>query len=91
MSVIGGSDLLTKTQLIYGQNFKILPLLIVATLWYLIMVTIASVGQHFIERHCSAYQPGRKPGRGARRKGHRTARRNAGLATLASADNGGNK
>lgn len=91
VSVIGGSDLLTKTQLIYGQNFKILPLLIVATLWYLIMVTVASVGQHFIERHFSASQPGRAPGRGARRRGHRSAGRTAAPATLVSADNGGNR
>ncbi|GAA4087972.1 amino acid ABC transporter permease [Nocardioides kongjuensis] len=54
VSVIGGSDLLTKTQLIYGQNFKILPLLAVATIWYLALVSIASVGQHFLERHFSA-------------------------------------
>ncbi len=53
VSVIGGADLLTKTQLIYGQNFKILPLLVVATIWYLILVTLASIGQHFIERHYS--------------------------------------
>jgi len=67
VSVIGGSDLLTKTQLIYGQNFKILPLLVVATLWYLILVTLASIGQHFIERHYAASQPGRRPARRPRR------------------------
>ena len=62
VSVIGGSDLLTRVQLIYGQNFKILPLLIVAVLWYLILVTIAGVGQHFLERRFNASQPGsRKP------------------------------
>lgn len=62
VSVIGGSDLLTRVQLIYGQNFKILPLLIVAVLWYLILVTIAGIGQHFLERRFNASQPGsRKP------------------------------
>ncbi|GAA3677266.1 amino acid ABC transporter permease [Nocardioides ginsengisoli] len=60
VSVIGGSDLLTKTQLIYGQNFKILPLLAVATIWYLALVSIASVGQHFLERHFSASAGHRK-------------------------------
>ena len=58
VSVIGGSDLLTRVQLIYGQNFKILPLLIVGVLWYLILVTIAGVGQHFLERRFNASQPG---------------------------------
>ncbi|WP_115787106.1 amino acid ABC transporter permease [Arthrobacter silvisoli] len=62
VSVIGGSDLLTRVQLIYGQNFKILPLLIVAVLWYLILVTVAGIGQHFLERRFNASQPGsRKP------------------------------
>jgi polar amino acid transport system permease protein len=50
VSAIGGSDLLTRVQLIYGQNFKILPMLIVAVAWYLFLVTVASIGQHFIER-----------------------------------------
>lgn len=50
VSAIGGSDLLTQTQLIYGQNFKIVPLLIVATVWYLILVSVASIGQYFLEQ-----------------------------------------
>ena len=71
VSVIGGSDLLTKTQLIYGQNFKILPLLAVATIWYLALVSIASVGQHFLERHFSASAGHRRAG-GGRSGGRRT-------------------
>lgn len=65
VSVIGGSDLLTRVQLIYGQNFKILPLLMVAVLWYLILVTIAGVGQHFLERRFNASQPGSRKVRNA--------------------------
>ncbi|MFJ6328683.1 MULTISPECIES: amino acid ABC transporter permease [unclassified Rhizobium] len=56
VSVIGGSDLLTRVQLIYGQNFKILPLLIVAVLWYLVLVTVAGIGQHFLEKRFNASQ-----------------------------------
>ena len=56
VSVIGGSDLLTRVQLIYGQNFKILPLLIVAVLWYLILVTVASIGQYFLEKKFNSSQ-----------------------------------
>jgi polar amino acid transport system permease protein len=70
VSVIGGSDLLTRVQLIYGQNFKILPLLMVAVMWYLILVTIAGTGQHFLERRFNASQPG-----------SRKARTTAGLGT----------
>ena len=66
VSVIGGSDLLTRVQLIYGQNFKILPLLIVAVLWYLILVTVASIGQYFLERRFNSSQQGsRKAARSA--------------------------
>ena len=65
VSVIGGSDLLTRAQLIYGQNFKILPLLVVATLWYLILVTIASIGQYFVEKRLSVSQSGSRRARRA--------------------------
>jgi polar amino acid transport system permease protein len=32
-------------------NFKVIPLLIVASIWYLVMTSILYVGQYFIERH----------------------------------------
>jgi len=51
VSVIAVQDLLYSAQLIYQQNFLIMPLLIVATLWYIILTTILSIGQYFIERH----------------------------------------
>lgn len=51
VSVIALPDLLYSTQLIYAQNFQPIPLLLVATLWYLILTTILSIGQYFIERH----------------------------------------
>jgi polar amino acid transport system permease protein len=38
-------------QLIYQQNFLIMPLLMVATLWYIILTTLLSIGQYFIERY----------------------------------------
>jgi polar amino acid transport system permease protein len=52
-------------QLIYQQNFLIMPLLMVATLWYIILTTVLSIGQYFIERY---YARGKRrdpgPGRG---------------------------
>ena len=51
VSVIAVQDLLYSVQLIYQQNFLIMPLLMVATLWYVILTTVLSVGQYFIERH----------------------------------------
>ena len=51
VSVIAVQDLLYSAQLIYQQNFLVMPLLMVATLWYIILTTILSIGQYFIERH----------------------------------------
>jgi polar amino acid transport system permease protein len=51
VSVIAVQDLLYSVQLIYQQNFLIMPLLMVATLWYVILTTVLSIGQYFIERY----------------------------------------
>ena len=65
VSVIAVQDLLYSVQLIYQQNFLIMPLLMVATLWYIILTTVLSIGQYFIERY---YAKGKRrdpgPGRG---------------------------
>ena len=50
VSVIAVQDLLYSTQLIYNQNFQIIPLLLVATLWYIVLTTVLSIGQYFVER-----------------------------------------
>lgn len=50
VAAIGGGELLSTAEFIYGQNFAVIPLLIVATLWYLILVSIATVLQRLIER-----------------------------------------
>lgn len=53
-------DLLYTVQQIYGANFEIVPLLMVATIWYIILVSVTSIGQMFLERRLSR-------GHGARR------------------------
>lgn len=50
-SVIAIQELLYSAQIIYSRTFQTIPLLIVACLWYLIVTTVLSVGQHFLERH----------------------------------------
>jgi polar amino acid transport system permease protein len=50
-SVITVTELLYAVQLIYSANFKTIPLLIVASIWYLIMTSVLTVGQYYIERH----------------------------------------
>ncbi|WP_413875627.1 amino acid ABC transporter permease [Albidovulum sp.] len=51
VSVIAMQELLYSAQLIYSVNFQTIPLLIVASIWYLVLTTILSVGQFYVERH----------------------------------------
>lgn len=53
VSVIAITDLLFSVQTIYNRNFKVVPLLIVAVLWYLAVFTLLSLLQHRLERHFS--------------------------------------
>jgi polar amino acid transport system permease protein len=50
-SVITVTELLYAVQLIYSVNFQTIPLLIVASLWYLIVTSLLTIGQYYIERH----------------------------------------
>jgi polar amino acid transport system permease protein len=50
VSVIASSELLYSAQLIYSQNFKQIPLLIVVCIWYLAVTTVLSLGQAALER-----------------------------------------
>ncbi len=49
-SVITVTELLYAVQLIYSVNFKTIPLLIVASIWYLIVTSLLTIGQYYIER-----------------------------------------
>jgi polar amino acid transport system permease protein len=51
VSVITVADLLFAVQQIYDVNYRTIPLLIVASIWYLIVTTVLSIGQYYIERH----------------------------------------
>jgi polar amino acid transport system permease protein len=50
-SVIAVTELLYTVQLIYAVNYETIPLLLVASIWYLIVTTVLSVGQYYVERH----------------------------------------
>ncbi len=50
-SVITVTELLYAVQLIYSVNFKTIPLLIVASIWYLIVTSVLTVGQYYVERY----------------------------------------
>jgi polar amino acid transport system permease protein len=50
VAVIAGGDLMTEVANIYAVNFRTIELLFVATFWYLVLVSIASLGQSYLER-----------------------------------------
>jgi polar amino acid transport system permease protein len=77
-SVITVTELLYAGQLIYSVNFKVIPLLITVSIWYLACTSVLYVGQHYLERYY-----GRGSSRSERAKSELTT------ATLASPRNGG--
>ena len=50
VSVIAMADLLYSVQAIYNRTFEVIPMLLVAVLWYLLITSILNIGQGFIER-----------------------------------------
>jgi polar amino acid transport system permease protein len=50
VAFISVPDLLYSVQQIYASNFEVMPLLVVASLWYMIIVSILTVAQYFVER-----------------------------------------
>jgi polar amino acid transport system permease protein len=57
-SVIGYAEVLRNAQTIYYANARVIELLIVAAAWYLMVVTVLSIGQHFLERYFAKGQAG---------------------------------
>jgi polar amino acid transport system permease protein len=51
VSVIAYPELLYSAQLIYAVNYLQIPLLLTASIWYLVVTTILSIAQYYIERH----------------------------------------
>lgn len=51
VSVISGGDLLTQTNNISATNYRIIEMLLVASLWYLVLVGVSSMLQAMLERY----------------------------------------
>jgi polar amino acid transport system permease protein len=49
-SSVGVLELFGAVENIYAANYKIMPLLVVASIWYLIVTTVLSIGQFYLER-----------------------------------------
>ncbi|HET7356660.1 MAG TPA: amino acid ABC transporter permease [Nocardioidaceae bacterium] len=53
VSVIAYLDLLYAAQLIYSRNYQTIPVLLAASIWYLFLTSLLTIGQYYIERHYS--------------------------------------
>ncbi|MET9792819.1 amino acid ABC transporter permease [Streptomyces canus] len=51
VSVIAVQDLLYSVQLVYHRTYQVIPLLMVATVWYTVVTSVLGVGQHYLEKH----------------------------------------
>ncbi|HEY4929024.1 MAG TPA: amino acid ABC transporter permease [Acidimicrobiales bacterium] len=51
VSTIAVADLFQETQNIASRTYEVVPLLLVASLWYLFFTSVLTVGQYYIERY----------------------------------------
>ena len=49
--VIALPEVFYAVQVIYNRNSRVIPLLLVAVVWYTIITTVLSIAQYYIERH----------------------------------------
>jgi len=57
VSVLALPDLLYSAQMIYSRTYQTIPLLIVATIWYLVLSTILTFIEHYVEHRLNDAQP----------------------------------
>jgi polar amino acid transport system permease protein len=50
-SVITVTELLYTSELIFSANYKTIPLLITASVWYIVCTSVLYVGQYYLERY----------------------------------------
>lgn len=62
VSVISLPELLYAAQIIYSRTYEVIPLLIAASLWYLALTTVLSIGQGFLERRLGRGDASRRVG-----------------------------
>jgi polar amino acid transport system permease protein len=50
VSVVAVTELLYSAQIISSTTFQTIPLLLTASLWYVLMTTVLTIGQYYLER-----------------------------------------
>ncbi|MET8961635.1 amino acid ABC transporter permease [Streptomyces sp. NPDC004074] len=48
--VMAIGELFYQVQVVYGRNGRVIPLLLVATAWYVVLTSLLSVAQYYVER-----------------------------------------
>ncbi|SDT09849.1 amino acid ABC transporter permease [Agromyces flavus] len=66
VAIVAGDDLMSNIREAYTQNYKIIPLLIVAAIWYLVLTSILSIPQMWLERRYGRGFTGARPTLSAR-------------------------
>lgn len=51
--VLAYQELFLTVQVIYSRTQEVLPMLMVATVWYVVIVSLLSIAQYYVERHFS--------------------------------------
>ena len=51
VSVIALGEVFYVVQVAYNRNQQVIPLLLVAVVWYIIITTVLSIAQYYVERH----------------------------------------
>jgi len=51
VSVMAIAELFYQVQVIYGRSGRVVPLLMVATVWYIVLTSLLSIVQFYVERH----------------------------------------
>lgn len=65
--MVGITELFTTVQNIYNSNYQNIPLLVVASAWYLVVTSILSVGQYYLEKRFGRGVTGSRQQRAKRR------------------------
>jgi polar amino acid transport system permease protein len=67
VAIVAGDDLMSNIREAYTQNYKIIPLLIVAAIWYLALTSLLSIPQMYLERRFGrGFDGGARPTLGSR-------------------------
>ncbi len=54
VSVLALPDLLYSAQMVYARTYQTVPLLLVATVWYLVLTTVLTLAEHAVEHRLKA-------------------------------------